>query len=138
MPELQEIGKRESLQAIAMLALEFSCLLMEVGSSARHVDEMTTKVAFGLGAERVDVRVDDRRWTGWNYPDVQGRPLERKRDPASRVDCRRSADRAGRLQCGRCAYGTDAAHAIFSTSPRFVCSRRGGRRMCRFRPLAGS
>ena len=31
---------------------------MEAGASARHVDEMTTQVAVGLGAERVDLRVD--------------------------------------------------------------------------------
>ena len=52
------IRGRESLEAIAILALEFGRLLMESGSSARHVDEITTQVAFGLGAERVDLRVD--------------------------------------------------------------------------------
>jgi hypothetical protein len=31
---------------------------MEAGSSARHVDEITTQVAIGLGAERVGLRVD--------------------------------------------------------------------------------
>jgi uncharacterized membrane protein YjjP (DUF1212 family) len=46
------------LEEIAMLALEFGRLLMEAGSSARHVDEITTQVAVGLGAERVDLRVD--------------------------------------------------------------------------------
>jgi uncharacterized membrane protein YjjP (DUF1212 family) len=49
---------RDSLEAIAMLALEFGRLLLEVGSSVRHVDEVTTQVAIGLGAERVDLRVD--------------------------------------------------------------------------------
>jgi uncharacterized membrane protein YjjP (DUF1212 family) len=48
----------ESLEAIAVLALEFGRLLIEAGASARHVDEMTTQVAVGLGAERVDLRVD--------------------------------------------------------------------------------
>jgi len=48
----------ESLEAIAILALEFGRLLMEAGASARHVDEITTQVAVGLGAERVDLRVD--------------------------------------------------------------------------------
>jgi uncharacterized membrane protein YjjP (DUF1212 family) len=42
----------------AILALEFGRLLMESGSSARHVDEIATQVAIGLGAERVDLRVD--------------------------------------------------------------------------------
>jgi uncharacterized membrane protein YjjP (DUF1212 family) len=46
------------LEEIAMVALEFGRLLMEAGSSARHVQEITTQVAIGLGAERVDLRVD--------------------------------------------------------------------------------
>jgi uncharacterized membrane protein YjjP (DUF1212 family) len=52
-----EALERESLEEIAVLALEFGRLLMEVGSSGRHVDEITTEVAVGLGAERVDLRV---------------------------------------------------------------------------------
>ena len=55
------IRERESLEAIAMLALEFGRLLMEAGSSARHVDEITTQVAIGLGAERLGLRVATRR-----------------------------------------------------------------------------
>jgi uncharacterized membrane protein YjjP (DUF1212 family) len=57
-PKPAMIRERESLEAIAILALEFGRLLMEAGSSARHVDEITTQVAVGLGAERVDLRVD--------------------------------------------------------------------------------
>jgi uncharacterized membrane protein YjjP (DUF1212 family) len=52
-----EIQGRESLEEIAMLALEFGRLLMEAGASARAVDEITAQVAAGLGAERVDLRV---------------------------------------------------------------------------------
>jgi len=52
------IRGRESFEAIAILALEFGRLLMEAGSSARHVDEITIQVAVGLGAERVDLQVD--------------------------------------------------------------------------------
>jgi uncharacterized membrane protein YjjP (DUF1212 family) len=52
-----EALERDSLEEIAVLALEFGRLLMEVGSSGRHVDEITTEVAVGLGAERVDLRV---------------------------------------------------------------------------------
>jgi uncharacterized membrane protein YjjP (DUF1212 family) len=48
----------ESLEAISMLTLEFGRLAMEAGSSARHVEEISTQVAVGLGAERVDLRVD--------------------------------------------------------------------------------
>jgi uncharacterized membrane protein YjjP (DUF1212 family) len=57
-PKPAMIQGRESLEAIAILALEFGRLLMETGSSARHVDEITTQVAVGLGAERVDLEVD--------------------------------------------------------------------------------
>jgi len=41
------IRERELLEAIAMLVLELGRLLMEAGSSARHVDEITTQVAIG-------------------------------------------------------------------------------------------
>jgi uncharacterized membrane protein YjjP (DUF1212 family) len=47
----------KSLEEIAVLALEFGRLLLEAGSSARHVDEITAEVVVGLGAERVDLRV---------------------------------------------------------------------------------
>jgi uncharacterized membrane protein YjjP (DUF1212 family) len=56
-PMAATIRDRESLEPIAILALEFGRLLMEVGSSARHVDEVTTQVAVGLGAERVELQV---------------------------------------------------------------------------------
>ena len=52
-----ETLRRESLQEIAVLALEFGRLLMEAGASGRHTDEITTEVAVGLGAERVELRV---------------------------------------------------------------------------------
>ncbi len=48
---------RESLKEIAALALEFGRLVMEAGSSVRHVDEIAERVAVGLGAERFDLRV---------------------------------------------------------------------------------
>jgi len=40
-----------------MAALEAGRLLMEAGASARSVDEIVARVARGLGAERVDLRV---------------------------------------------------------------------------------
>lgn len=40
-----------------MLALEFGWLLMEAGASARDVEEITTQVATGLGADRTELRV---------------------------------------------------------------------------------
>src|SRR4029077_19174210 len=52
-----ETRGRESLEDIAMVALEFARLLMEAGASARHVDDITTQVAAGLGSERVDLRI---------------------------------------------------------------------------------
>lgn len=45
------------MEEVATLALEFGRSLMAAGSSACHVDESMAKVARGLGAERVDVRV---------------------------------------------------------------------------------
>jgi uncharacterized membrane protein YjjP (DUF1212 family) len=47
----------ESLEDIALLALDFGRLLMEAGASARGVDETTAKVAVGLGAKRVELSV---------------------------------------------------------------------------------
>lgn len=40
-----------------MLALEFGRLLMEAGASARDVEEITTRVATGLGAQRTELRI---------------------------------------------------------------------------------
>lgn len=54
----QSAAKEESsLETIAMLALEFGRLVMEAGASAHDVEEVTAKVATGLGAERTDLRV---------------------------------------------------------------------------------
>lgn len=52
-----EAQGRDSLEEIAMLALEFGRLLMEAGASAHDVEEITTQVAAGLGAERTELRV---------------------------------------------------------------------------------
>jgi len=54
---LQPVLRHESLEEIAMVALDFGQLLMETGASARNVDEITGQLAAGLGAERVDARV---------------------------------------------------------------------------------
>jgi uncharacterized membrane protein YjjP (DUF1212 family) len=53
----EETKVRESMEEIAMLALEFGRLLMQAGASGRAVDEITSQAAIGLGAERVDLRV---------------------------------------------------------------------------------
>ncbi len=53
---LQPVG-HESLEEIAVVALEFGRSLMETGASGRNVDETIGQVASGLGAEHVDVRV---------------------------------------------------------------------------------
>jgi uncharacterized membrane protein YjjP (DUF1212 family) len=46
-----------ALEEIAMLAMEFGRLLMECGASAQIVDEYAGRIARGLGAERVDLRI---------------------------------------------------------------------------------
>lgn len=48
---------RESLEATAILALEFGRLLMEAGAGAGDVEEIAVQVAAGLGASRADLRV---------------------------------------------------------------------------------
>ncbi len=52
-----DIQGRETLEAIAVLALEFGRLLMEAGASARDVEGIAAQVAVGLGADRMDLRV---------------------------------------------------------------------------------
>lgn len=49
--------KGEALDDIALVSLEFGRLIMESGGTGRSVEETTERVAKGLGAERVDVRV---------------------------------------------------------------------------------
>ncbi len=46
-----------ALEPIAMVALDAGRMLMESGASACAIDELVSKVARGLGAERVDLRV---------------------------------------------------------------------------------
>ncbi len=46
-----------ALEEIAMLAMEFGRLLMECGASAQIVDEYAGRIARGLGADRVDLRL---------------------------------------------------------------------------------
>jgi uncharacterized membrane protein YjjP (DUF1212 family) len=48
---------RTQLEEVALAALQFGCLLMEAGASARPVEDNTTLVAQGLGADRVDLRM---------------------------------------------------------------------------------
>lgn len=57
MLKLAETPGRESLEEMAILALEFGRLLMEAGAGARSVEEITRQVSAGLGAERTDLRV---------------------------------------------------------------------------------
>ncbi len=49
MLKLAETPGRESLEEMAMLALEFGRLLMEAGAGARSVEEITRQVSAGLG-----------------------------------------------------------------------------------------
>jgi uncharacterized membrane protein YjjP (DUF1212 family) len=57
MIQTPEPVERASLEDMAMLAMEFGRLLMECGASARIVDDIVGRVARGLGAERVDLRI---------------------------------------------------------------------------------
>jgi len=57
MLDRSETRRRESLEEIAALTLDFGRLLMEAGGSGHGVEEITAQVAFGLGAERLDPRV---------------------------------------------------------------------------------
>jgi uncharacterized membrane protein YjjP (DUF1212 family) len=47
----------ESLEDIAMTAMEFGKLLMECGAASAIVDEYASRVATALGAETVDLRI---------------------------------------------------------------------------------
>ena len=58
MHQLASSGRaRESPEHIASVVLEFGRLLMESGATGRAVEESTARVASGLGAEAVSVRV---------------------------------------------------------------------------------
>jgi uncharacterized membrane protein YjjP (DUF1212 family) len=57
MAENHAITEKASLEEIAMLAMEFGRILMECGASAKIVEEYVIRVATGLGAGRVDLRV---------------------------------------------------------------------------------
>lgn len=46
-----------ALEPIAMVALDAGRMLMEAGASARSTEQIVTKVATGLGAERVELRI---------------------------------------------------------------------------------
>ena len=46
-----------SLEPLAMLALDAGRMLMETGASASSVEDLVRKVAHGLGAETVDLRI---------------------------------------------------------------------------------
>jgi uncharacterized membrane protein YjjP (DUF1212 family) len=57
MMQKPEAVERASLEDMAMLSMEFGRFLMECGASARIVDDIVGRVARGLGAERVDLRI---------------------------------------------------------------------------------
>ena len=42
---------------IAMVALDAGRLSMEAGASGRYVEELVERIAHGLGAEQVDLRI---------------------------------------------------------------------------------
>ena len=52
-----DTGATPALEPIAMVALDAGRMLMEAGASANSIDGIVAKVARGLGAERVDLRI---------------------------------------------------------------------------------
>jgi uncharacterized membrane protein YjjP (DUF1212 family) len=57
MVESDIVVESATLEDIAMLAMEFGRIMMECGSSASIVEEYVVRVARGLGARRVDLRI---------------------------------------------------------------------------------
>ena len=53
----EDTGSAPALEPMAMVALDAGRMLMEAGASANGVDEIVAKVARGLGADRVDLRI---------------------------------------------------------------------------------
>ena len=53
----EDSGSAPALEPMAMVALDAGRMLMEAGASANSIDEIVAKVARGLGAERVDLRI---------------------------------------------------------------------------------
>jgi len=50
-------GSAPALEPMAMVALDAGRMLMEAGASANSIDEIVSKFARGLGADRVDLRI---------------------------------------------------------------------------------
>ncbi|MEI6195915.1 MAG: threonine/serine exporter family protein [Verrucomicrobiota bacterium] len=53
----EDTGSAPALEPMAMVALDAGRMLMEAGACANGVDEIVAKVARGLGADRVDLRI---------------------------------------------------------------------------------
>jgi len=53
----EESSPTPALEPIAMVALDAGRMLMEAGASANSIDEIVSKFARGLGADRVDLRI---------------------------------------------------------------------------------
>jgi uncharacterized membrane protein YjjP (DUF1212 family) len=50
-------GAAPALEPIAMVALDAGRMLMETGASAKSIDKIVDRIARGLGADRVDLRI---------------------------------------------------------------------------------
>lgn len=50
-------GSTPALEPMAMVALDAGRMLMEAGANSNSIDEIVSKVARGLGADRVDLRI---------------------------------------------------------------------------------
>lgn len=53
----EDNGSAPELEPMAMVTLDAGRMLMEAGASATSINEIVNKVAHGLGAERVDLRI---------------------------------------------------------------------------------
>lgn len=53
----EDTGNAPALEPIAMCALDAGRMLMEAGAGAKSVERIVETFAFGLGAERVDLRI---------------------------------------------------------------------------------
>lgn len=106
-----ETRARESLEEVTDLALEFGRLSMEAGASARHVDDITERIALDLGAERVVMRRrlllpsrHDLPRSRRNHTNQQSWPAGREPAPAQHLERSCCANRAVRNDCDRGSY----------------------------------
>lgn len=100
-----------------MLAMEFGRVLMECGASARIVDEYVDRIAVGLGAERVDLRIGYASLAITVRVGGEGITRMRKVGP---LGVNQRLDRAVRRLAARVEHGELGAAAAQSELERLV------------------